>query len=161
MMKNSLLWVGLALIASSLYFSGYLSFLQPTKPVASLDIRPPANAELKELTVPVIEAFENGSSDRSFDAYRLAEVYKDIAVLVEVDENIIKTTEALRQANILTAKILRIDLTGKYPGLADAANDLFTSYVTSDAVSLDEDLRAKSVDAFNALAWACLEGSKK
>ena len=60
----------------------------------------------------------------------------------------------------ICAKLLNINLKGKYDGLADATNNLFREYVSSNAVALDDELRKKSTEAFNALAWGFLEGSK-
>ena len=56
--------------------------------------------------------------------------------------------------------MLKLDIEGKYDGLAEAAGDLVASSIGKDEVVLDDDLRAKSVEAFNALSWAFYEGSK-
>ena len=69
-------------------------------------------------------------------------------------------SSAIREANILAGKMLRLDVDGKYKGLADAAGDLLASTIGKDEVVLSEDLREKSVDAFEALSWAFYEGSK-
>ena len=160
MSKSSWLVVGIALICFSLYSNN--SIRVPTFPLSpvqeTLNI-PEPNDELKGLVEPVVEALQNGSSDRSTDGYRLATLYKDMAILISVDKDILKSTESIRQANILSAQLLQIDLKGKYDGLAAAANNLFRSYVSEDSVPLDDELRKKSTEAFNALAWGFLEGS--
>jgi hypothetical protein len=161
MSKNSWLVVGVALICFGLYSSNSIrvpSF--PFTPVSNTLVIPEPNEELKELAKPIVEALQNGSSDRTTDGYRLASLYKDMAILISVDKDVIKTTEAIRQANILSAKLLNINLKGKYDGLADATNNLFREYVSGNAVVLDDELRKKSTEAFNALAWGFLEGSK-
>ena len=161
MSKNSWLVVGVALICFSLYSSDSIKVPSfPFTPVSDTLVIPEPNEELKKLAEPIIEALKNGSSDRATDGYRLASLYKDMAILISVDKDVIKTTEAIRQANILSAKLLNINLKGKYDGLADATNNLFREYVSSNAVALDDELRKKSTEAFNALAWGFLEGSK-
>ena len=161
MKLNKLLILGIALIGFSLYNSG--SFSLPSfvnsQVCDTLTIDRP-NDELVQLAEPVTEALRNGSEDREQDGVRLARLYRDMSLLISVDVDILKTTEAIRQANVLSAKILKIDLRGKYEGLSEAADNLFKNYVSSDAVTLDDELRQKSSDAFSALAWGCLEGSK-
>jgi hypothetical protein len=162
MNKNSWLILGIALICFSLYSSNTIRIPSfPTNPVKETINIPEPNTELKELSEPIIRALREGSSDRKTDGYRLACLYKDMALLISVDKDILKTTEAIRQANVLSAKMLNIDLKGKYDGLADATNNLFKKYVSENSVVLDDELRRKSTEAFNALSWAFLEGSKQ
>jgi len=161
MSKNSWLVVGVALICFSLYSSNSIKVPSfPFTPISDTLVIPEPNEELKKLAEPIIEALQKGSSDRTTDGYKLAELYKDMAILISADKDVIKTTEAIRQANILAAKLLNINFKGKYDGLADATNNLFREYVSSNAVALDDELRKKSTEAFNALAWSFLEGSK-
>jgi len=161
MKLNKLLILGIALIGFSLYSNGSVSLpnFVNTQVCDSLVIEKP-NDELLSLVEPVTDALKNGSEDRKQDGVRLAKLYRDMSLLISVDEDILKTTEAIRQANVLSAKILKIDLRGKYEGLSEAADNLFKNYVSSDAVTLDAELRQKSSDAFLALAWGFLEGSK-
>jgi hypothetical protein len=56
--------------------------------------------------------------------------------------------------------MLRLNIKNKYPGLAEAAKVLVSSELGTDDVVLDEDMRAKAVNAFRALSWAFYEGSK-
>jgi hypothetical protein len=162
-MKNSKwLWLGIGLILFSVYTGGGM-FIQPNNdlkyPKQTLEIKEPSE-QLKSSVQPIIKCFKDGSNERSIDGYKLAELYRDMSILIISDNDILQTTEAIRQANILSAKILQIDIKGKYPGLADECDNLFKTYVSADAVSLDDNLRAKSSETFAALAWACLEGSK-
>lgn len=163
-MKNSkwlFVGIGLGLIVFSLYGSGKISIpYKPSTPVQNTLIISEPSEQLQESVQPIIKCFFDGSDDRFRDGYRLAELYRDMSILIMSDNEILQTTEDIRQANILSAKMLKIDMQGKYPGLASECDQLFKAYVSEDAVSLDDTLRAKSSEAFSALAWACLEGSK-
>jgi hypothetical protein len=128
----------------------------------NLDVDMPKDEVLLEKSKQVIKAFDGSSFDKHRDGKRLALLYLDLATLVELDgkQEVVKTTEEIRQANSLAGSILRLNLKGSYPGLSDAANNLLMSQIGEDIVPLDSDLRAKAVDALRALAWACFEGSK-
>lgn len=117
---------------------------------------------LEKSTVIVDLLRESDASGKREDCLKLSSLYRDMAVLIGLDgkDNVIKTTSAIREANILAGKMLRLDVDGKYEGLADAAGDLLASTIGKDEVVLNEDLREKSVDAFEALSWAFYEGSK-
>jgi len=114
------------------------------------------------LCKPVIDALKNGPSSRTKDAQRLSDLYMDLATLKELDgdNEVVKTTEEIRQANSLTGLMLRLNIKGSYPGLGEASQSFIASQIGDDVVTLDNDLRTKSVNAFKALAWACNEGSK-
>jgi hypothetical protein len=130
-------------------------------PVEELDIPEPSNSTLKTLAENVADKFKQGDDDRKQDGYRLAQLYNDMSKLISLDDKpIIKTTETIKEANVLAAQLLRIDLRGKYPGLAEACDKLVKEHVSGDSVALDKALRNKSVEAFQALAWGCLEGAK-
>lgn len=129
-------------------------------PVEELNIPEPSDSKLKTLAENVADKFKQGD-DRKQDGYRLAQLYNDMSKLISLDDKpIIKTTETIKEANVLAAQLLRIDLRGKYPGLAEACDKLVKEHVSGDSVVLDKELRNKSVEAFQALAWGCLEGAK-
>lgn len=123
---------------------------------------PPADEELKEKCELVIDVLKNGSSDRKKDGKRLSELYADLAVLIRLDgdNEVVKTTEEIRQANSLSGLMLQMNIKDKYKGLSDATQTVLLSELGDDIVPLDDDLRGKAVKAFMALSWACLEGSK-
>jgi hypothetical protein len=125
-------------------------------------ITPPADEKVRELCKPIIDALKDGSSSRSKDGKRLSDLYFDLATLIELDgENeAVKTTEEIRQANSLSGLMLRLNIKGEYPGLTEASYNLLVSQIGDDIVPLDSNLRLKAVDTFRALAWACHEGSK-
>jgi hypothetical protein len=80
--------------------------------------------------------------------------------LIEEDSSVIKTTEELVQANSLAAKLLKINLKGKYPGFSEAATSLIMKIIGDDNVALDEKSREQAVNAFRYLAWACKSGAE-
>jgi len=149
---NPLLLIGIGLIAFSL-FSSKISIL--SLGTQSIDIPKPIDPVLLELAAPVTSAL-NGAGD---DAEKLASLYNDIATLIEINDDIIKNTEEIREANKIAGKMSKLDLKGKYPNLGEAANNMIIKYIGDENAALSDDLRTKSVNAFRALAWACKEGS--
>lgn len=155
-----------------LIVGGLLLFIGLVRPNLNLPINqpvdnivvvsPPSDTDLKSKCKLVIDVLKSGSSDRSKDGKRLSELYMDIATLIELngDNEVIKTTEEIRQANTLSGAMLRMNIKGKYPGLSDAAQTVIISQIGDDSSPLDDQLRSKATEAFRALAWACNEGSK-
>ena len=105
---------------------------------------------------------DSDDSTRSIDAMKLSCLYADMATLIELDgeDQIIKSTNAIRQVNSIAGKMLRLDIKDKYPNLAEAAQSLLITAVGDDDVALDDNLRTKSAEAFRALSWAFYQGSK-
>lgn len=123
---------------------------------------PPEDDELKQQCKAVIDALKDGDSNRNQDGKRLSELYADLATLIRLDKEneVVKTTEEIRQANSLAGFMLQMNIQGKYPKLAEAAQSVVVAQIGDDIVPLDNDLRGKAVKAFMGLAWACNEGSK-
>jgi hypothetical protein len=162
MQNKTWLWLGVLLILFGVYHSVIIPLKDGTNigpQKQPLNIKEPSE-EMKNSVQTIINILKNGSNDRSIDGYKLAELYQDMSILIKSDNEILQTTESIRQANVLSAKMLQIDMQGKYPGLSDECDKLLKTYVSEDAVSLNDNLRAKSSEAFSALAWAFLEGSK-
>lgn len=164
-MKNKYLLIfGIVLITIGLSKSTGISLpiLPQPGPVCNIvSVEEPSDVTLKQLADTVVECWRNGSDDRTEDAKRLASLYHDMSILIALDDDpVIKTTDAIRDANVLAAKLLKINLKNKYEGLASAMTKLLEQHVTDQSVSLDDSLRKKASEAFDALAWACLEGSK-
>lgn len=133
------------------------------KPVDNIVVvTPPADEKLKEKCQLVVDVLKAGSSDRKQDGKRLSELYADLAVLIRLDgENeVVKTTEEVRQANSLSGLMLQMNIKDKYEGLSEATNVVVTTEIGDDIVPLDQNLRDKAAKAFMALSWACNEGSK-
>lgn len=165
MNNKPLLILALVLIVIGLSRHSSISFpvVKPSPvavPTETLKIDAPQDEELKTLAEGVRDALKSGDSDRSADGVRLANLYRDMSILIELDEDIIKSTGAITEANVMSAKLLKIDLRGKYPGLAEACDKLLMAHVSDKSVVMDSKLREKAVEAFQALAWGCLEGAK-
>ena len=128
-------------------------------PAPVVNVVEPNDPELKAACLEVAKILQKGGSA---DALRLSSLYSDIGDLIALDgENeVIKNTEEIRQTNKLSGLLLRLDIKGKYEGLAEAAEKVIVTGIGSDDVSLDKDSRSKAVTSFKALAWACKEGSK-
>lgn len=116
----------------------------------------PSDPALLQLAESVVASLDNGGED----ALALANLYNDIATLIEIDQDIIKNTEEIREANRISGNMLNLGIKDKYPDLGESANKLVVSYIGDDNAALSPELRKKSVEAFRALAWACREGSK-
>jgi hypothetical protein len=53
-----------------------------------------------------------------------------------------------------------LDIKEKYPNLAEACRSLIVAAIGDDDITLNSEVREKSVEAFRALSWAFYEGSK-
>lgn len=164
MKNNILLAIGIGLL-----FIGFvqpdLNFNFPNNNIEDTTcvVDAPSSDVLLEKSRSVIDILKKSSdSTRKSDCKRLSSLYCDMATLIELDktDQVIKDTAAIREANVLAGKMLRLNIKNKYPGLAEAANDLLTENIGSDDVVLDEEGRTKAVEAFRALSWAFHEGSK-
>ena len=163
-MKNNLLLV----VAGILVLIGLTKF-----DLSNLNILPnrPSAVDVLELSEPTDEAVRKEAYDvasllkeagAKVDARRLRDLYLDLAKLVELDgeDEVIKSTEEIRQANSLTGVMLRLDMKGKYPNLAKEAKEVVVAAIGDDQILLSKELRVKAVEGLNALAWACNQGSK-
>jgi hypothetical protein len=153
--NNLLLIIGAVLIGYSLFGSN----INIRNENADLQLNKPSEV-LLQLSQPVIDSIKNQSSESNKDGVILANLYNDIATLIELDDTIIKNTEEIREANKLSGSMLRLNIKDKYPEFPQAATNLIVKYIGDDNIALSQDLRQKSVEAFRALAWACNEGSK-
>lgn len=127
-----------------------------------IEVVKPTNKGLLDACFDVIKALKSGPSSRTADAKRLSSLYSDLATLIELDseDEVVKTTDDIRQANSMAGVMLKLDMKGKYKDLATSCNSVIQAAIGNDSVLLDKDLRAKAADGFKALAWACNEGSK-
>ena len=155
-----------------LALGGLLILLGLLKPEFSDILKPrPSVVDVLELSEPTDEAVKKEADDVvvvlkeagiKSEAKRLRDLYIDLAKLVELDgeDEVIKSTEEIRQANSLAGIMLRLDMKGKYPNLAKEAKEVVVASIGDDQILLSKELRAKAVEGLNALAWACNEGSK-
>lgn len=161
--KNLLLILAAALIVVGLVKPDLSSFINmaPNNNVVSIVVDKPSNVEILDECQNVIIALK-ANNDRKIDGVRLASLYNDLATLVSLDgeDLVLKNTEEIRQANKLAGVMLKLDIKGKYPDLAKAAEQVVISSIGDDSVMLDSKLRQQAVDGLKALAWSCLQGAK-
>ena len=124
-------------------------------------IQKPSNEDLLDECAKVTESLSKVSSS-SYDANRLASLYMDLATLVDLDgeDEVVRNTDDLRQVNSLSGLMLKINIRGKYPELAEAAKSVIVASIGDDNIPLTKELRVKAVEGLRALAWACKEGGK-
>jgi len=160
--KNILLGLAALLIVIGLLKPEFSNILGPNKPatVDVLELSEPTDPAVKKEADDVVTVLKESGAKR--DAKRLRDLYLDLAKLVELDgENeVVKSTEEIRQANSLAGVMLRLDIKGKYPDLAKETKEVVVASIGDDQILLSKELRAKAVEGFNALAWACNTGSK-
>jgi len=159
--KNVLLGLAALLIVIGLLKPEFSNILSPRPSVVDvLELPAPTDeAVKKEADDVVVLVKESGAKG---DAKRLRDLYLDLAKLVELDgeDEVIKSTEEIRQANSLAGVMLRLDIKGKYPNLAKESKEVVVAAIGDDQILLSKELRTKAVEGLNALAWAFNMGSK-
>lgn len=162
-MKNLVLWLGAILIVLGLFKPDLSKFFNSNESnnAVTVVVEKPSNPEILDECQAVIDALK-ANKDRKVDGSRLSSLYSDMATLVGLDgeDTVLKNTEEIRQANKLAGVMLKLDIKGKYPNLAKAAESVVISSIGDDSVVLDPKLREGAVNGFKALAWACQEGAK-
>jgi hypothetical protein len=165
-MKNSnniLLVIGALLVAYGVLGPVIKNNIGPNPVVVvSTTVEVPLDPSLRSDCEKVINVFKNGNGNKSVDGVKLSNLYTDLAKLISLDsENeTVKNTDEIRDANRLAGLLYDLDLKGKYPELSIATTNVIKNYIGDDNVVLDPVLRKKAVEAFNGLAWAYYEGSK-
>jgi hypothetical protein len=122
----------------------------------------PSNPELLEKANVVIDILKSSDdSTRPQDCLKLSSLYADMATLIELDQDeVIKDTENIRQANSLAGRMLNLNIKNKYPNLSEAARGVVIQAIGDDDLILIPELRTKAAESFRALSWAFYEGSK-
>ena len=160
--KNILLGLAGLLILVGLLKPEFSNILGPNKPVSVdvLELSAPTDEAVKKEADDVVALLKEAGAKG--DAKRLRDLYIDLAKLVELDgeDEVIKSTEEIRQANSLAGVMLKLDMKGKYPNLAKEAKEVVVASIGDDQILLSKELRVKAVEGLNALAWACNIGSK-
>lgn len=156
--------IGLGLLKPDI--ADWISINRSPNAVVSIEnyvIDAPSDMVLLNSAQKVIDllATYKDSSDKS-ELLKLSCLYCDIATLIELDgeDEIIKDTATIKEANSLCGKMLRLNIKDKYPNLAETSRQVVVTAIGDDDVLLDENLRLKSVEAFRALSWAFYEGGK-
>jgi hypothetical protein len=160
--KNILLALAGLLIIVGLLKPEFSNILGPNKPsiVDVLELSAPTDEAVKKEAEDVVTVIKEAGAKN--DAKRLRDLYIDLAKLVELDgeDEVVKSTEEIRQANSLAGVMLRLDIKGKYPDLAKETKEVVVAAIGDDQIPLSKELRTKAVEGLNALAWACNMGSK-
>lgn len=159
--KKILLGLGGLLILLGLLKPDFSDFLKSRPSVVDvLELPEPADAAVKKEADDVVTVLKEAGIKS--EAKKLRDLYIDLAKLVELDgeDEVIKSTEEIRQANSLAGIMLRLDMKGKYPNLAKEAKEVVVASIGDDQILLSKELRVKAVEGLNALAWACNMGSK-
>lgn len=131
-------------------------------PTNTVVIEAPLDSNIRKEAEELMVLFKSFGSSAKDDSLRLRDLYLDLSTLISLDgENqVVKNTEEIRQANSLAGVMLRLDIKDKYANLAKEAKDVIVSAIGDDQVLLSVELRAKAVEGFRALAWACNEVNK-
>lgn len=120
----------------------------------------PVDPELKEKALELSKLIT--VNDASVDGMNLSRLWGDLAGLIEMDSDneVIKTTAEIREANSVSGRLMNLKLQGKYPGLTEAAREIVVDSIGMNNVVINEETRAKAIDAFRALSWAAYMGAK-
>lgn len=165
-MNNKIvLVVGAVLIAVGILRPDFSNLLPKPGPVVvntDVVVEEPTDNVLKEAALKVAQAIQNGDGNRKVDGLSLSSLYSDIAILISLDgENeVVRTTNDIREINSVSGSLMNLKLAGKYPGLSTAARELVIAAIGDDISVLNEETRKAASDAFKALAWGCAEGAK-
>lgn len=131
----------------------------------------PAMIDVLELTEPSEESVLKEAKDvrdlvkkevSKQDARKLRDLYIDLGQLVKLDgeDEVIKNTEEIRQANSIAGLMSKMDMKDKYANLAKECKEVVVAAIGDDQIILSPELRVKATEGFDALAWALNEGSK-
>lgn len=133
----------------------------PNRPIVSVEVLAPKDPTLLSLAQEVAKNLQDNNASKD-DCLKLSSLYADLASLISLsgEDEVVKNTEEVRQANRIAGLMLRMNLNDKYPNLATVMNNLVIKTIGDDSISLTPELRAKAVDSFNALSWATNEGIK-
>jgi len=158
-----LLLVGALLVVWGLVGDKIGTLVNVNNPVVVdvMELLPPSDPNVKKEADEVVNLVKSYGGSKS-DFKRLRDLMLDLGRLVELDgeDETIKNTDEIRQANSLAGPMLRLDIKGKYKDLKKESQDVIVASIGDDNVSLSKELRVKAVDGINALAWAYNEGSK-
>lgn len=161
-LKHILLVCGSLLVVVGLIKPDLSKFIPNNTPTNTVVIEAPLDINIRKEAEELVSLLKSFGSSAKDDSLRLRDLYLDLATLISLDgENqVVKNTEEIRQANSLAGVMLRLDIKDKYPNLAKEAKDVVVAAIGDDQVLLSSELRARAVEGFKALAWACNEGSK-
>lgn len=149
-----LLLVGFVLLGVGVFKPNLSNIINKPQPIINnIELLAPTDPLIKEKADAVVGLVKSMDTN---DSTRLRDLYLDMATLIKLDgeDMVIKNTEEIRQANSISGLMLKLDIKNKYKNLADANKDVIVAAIGDDNILLNEELRAKAVEGFNALAWA-------
>jgi hypothetical protein len=125
---------------------------------AVTDIREPSE-EVKRFVAPIAKI---STEMAEIDKFWLRQIYMNAARAVEADGNIksptILTTDGAREVHKAVLayvwKGMAQNTAGKYEGLQAAVEKAMVEAIGLDAKPLNQDLRDRLVETFEAIAWA-------
>lgn len=158
--KVLLLLVAIGLVGYSVYKPEFN--VKPIPTSVDVMVVPEPASNLKPLAEKVVDILVS-VPDHKTDCKKLRDLYIDLSTLISLDaENeVVTTSEEVRQANSLAGLMLRLDIKAKYKDLSIATKDVIIAAIGDDLIVLNSDLRKQAELGFMALAWACNEASKK
>ncbi len=99
----------------------------------------------------------------SVNGPQLGYFYNEFAKLTVANEEAVKSTAQIREANAKCGKILfegNIVAGKDYPGLREAIEASVVETIGKQNAPLTPETRAKAVKIFEAIGWACYQGGK-
>lgn len=164
-MKNNnvlLALAGLLIIFGLTKFDLSKLFILPNNAVVVdvMELPAPTDEQILKEAKDVLDIVKNQIDKQ--EAKRLRDLYLDMKRLIQLDgdDEVIKNTEEIRQANSIAGVMLRLDIKGKYADFAKECKEVIVAAIGDDQMVLSPILRSKALDGFDGLAWALNEGSK-
>lgn len=130
----------------------------PSQVVPAVQVDTPST-DMQAAVASVAKALKNASP---YDRALWAAIWEKSAKVVSGDatttEVVFTDTRSLRAYNIIALRLAWVRMggnpTGKYPGLAEAAERFLSEAIGMDVVPVTPELRARVVESYKALAWA-------
>lgn len=161
--KTLVLVIGSVLILVGLTRMDLSSFL-PSMPqnIDVMELAEPTDPNVKKEADEVVALVKSYGASSKSDFKKLRDLMLDLGRLVELDgeDEVVKNTDEIRQANSLSGPMLRLDIKNKYKDLKKESQDVVIASIGDDNIPLTKELRPKAVEGFNALAWAYNEATK-
>jgi len=164
MNNKVLLLVGVVLLGIGFFKPDLPSIIpsigKPNTVVSVIEVAEPTDPDLREKALKITEILSGPNSKQ--DAAKLSQLWDDLASLIAMDaENeIIKTTAEIREANSVSGQLMNLKLKNQYEGLAETAKSILVDSIGDDNIIINEDIRNKAADAFRALSWGAYQGAK-
>ena len=161
MNNKLLLCIGLSLITVGILQPNLNLLGNRSVSIDLFEVSAPIDENIKKEANDVVTLLKAANVSKT-ELKKLRDLAIDLGRLVQLDgeDLVITNTNEIRQANSIAGPMLKLDIKGKYAGLAKETKDVIVAAIGDDDIVLSADLRAKAVDGFNALAWAYNEASK-